>query len=67
MEFFDKAKKLASGYPVLTGALGGAAAGSVIPVIGTGIGALTGAIVGLGHKLEKIRRQSDNGDKPDTK
>ena len=50
MELWDKTKKLARENPVLTGALGGAAAGSVVPGIGTLAGAVTGAVVGFLHK-----------------
>lgn len=53
MEMFDKAKKLASENPVLTGALGGGAAGSIVPGIGTLAGAVTGAVIGFLHKEKK--------------
>lgn len=50
MQIWEKTKKLASDNPVIAGALGGAAAGSILPGIGTLAGAVTGAVVGFLHK-----------------
>jgi outer membrane lipoprotein SlyB len=55
---WDKTKKWVKRNPTLSGALGGFAAGSIVPGVGNVVGALSGAVIG--HMAGSDAKASNN-------